>query len=101
MVNVFVTPALTVDDASLLATTVKSVVVKPCRPELKLYEASTVNGVPVEHVGVCPIELKQAINKEKVIKEKVKILLMTIKFKFKRFGKGSQEHWGRILDKVQ
>ena len=91
-------PAPTVDDASLLAATVKSVDVKPCIPVLK---SKVVVGVNVAGVVHWPYKLEHNTDKAITIKPKVKILLMTIKFKFKRFGKGSQEHWGRILDKVQ
>ena len=42
--------------------------------------------VGVLHDAVCANELKEAKDKAIAMKEKVKILLMTIKFKFKRFG---------------
>jgi hypothetical protein len=43
-------------------------------------------GAVVLTAQVCPNELKEANDKATAMKEKVKILLMTIKFKFKRFG---------------
>ena len=71
-------------ETSLLALAAKSVDVNPCMLPLKSKVAPGAYVTPVVHC--CAVELKEAATTTAKKIVEVKILLMTIKFKFKRFG---------------